>query len=267
MATDNVELISGAHAIEMENFSVVFRTPLNSGDEGRFQEGVERIRKFFGAIEEHGVVQFFLGAEPPSNDIPPPIMKTLREFGRDGSAHWTAQFGDNAVSVTCNKYEGWADSWPKVEERLKLLLDCVDPFKFVSSIEYGVVDTLRERITEDIASIQLLTSNIFKKGSWVPERFTNEYLDPRWDFSGGAFVGRHAEGEILERLEAKGFISSGYVVVSVNNSFSLRFTKPIRLKDILASGGIAAAYNKFHDDNKVTIRAVLNDELLNRMGL
>jgi hypothetical protein len=269
MATDAIKLYAGDHAIEVEQFAVVFRTRLNSGDEGRFQELLGDIQGYFGAIDEPTVFQFHVGTAPPEHENPAkPVVKTLMDFDRDGKPIWSAQFGENAVSVSANKYKNWAKTWPEVKERLGILLRCVDPFKFIGSVEYAVTDTLMEPRKEQSV---LIGKNIFKKGSWVPDRLVDHYNDPRWDFSGGAFVSKDGSNEILERIEAKGYLSDNQIVASIKNSFSYRFTRPLRIKDVSIDGQINGLieniFSRLHDDNKDTIRSLLVNDLLKRMGL
>ena len=268
MTTAGIELFSGNHAIEVEKFAIVFRTPLNNGDDGRFQENIESIKKYFGAIDEPNVLQVFVGTG--QKPISKPVLKTLMEFGRDGTAVWSGQFGENAVSVSCNKYVSWQETWPEVKRRLEVLLNCADPFKILSSIEYGVTDTLLEKRGAS-ESLALVSKNIFKEGSWIPNRLLADYHDPRWDFSGGAFVSHENGLETLERVEAKGFISGDRIVASVTNSFSVRFNNPTRLKEVFVGGSVSGliedTYARLHDENKVTIKSLLVDALLERMGL
>lgn len=266
MPTDNIELFSDRHAIEVEQFTIVFRSPLDSGDDGRFQEALPKLKELFAAIDEPHFVQFIVGDQPPPQQ---PVLKTLTEFSRDGKPTWTGQFGENAVSIASRKYSSWNDIWPEVIKRLSLLIECVDPFKFVTSIEYSVTDSLKEKIVPD-RQMSLLSENIFKTGSWVPGSFSN-YKDPRWDFSAGAFISGDQKSEILERLEARSGIAGDYIVASITNTFSMRFRQASRVKEIFPDGGlgeeVTGVFNRFHDDNKNTISSILVDDLLRRMGL
>ena len=142
MPTQNIELFADKHAIEEEQFTIVFRSPIDSADEGRFNEKRAEIEEIFGAIDEPAFFQVVLGdGQKRAN----PILKVMTEFARNGKPQWSGQFGENAISVTCKQYTNWEDVWPQVKERLNLLLSCIDPFKLVASIDYLVTDTLKEK--------------------------------------------------------------------------------------------------------------------------
>jgi hypothetical protein len=267
MSTKNIQLFAGKHAIESEQFTVVFRSPLDSADEGRFEEYKGEIGSFFGSIDEPSFVQLIMGDGPSAK----PVMKVLTEFGRNGKATWAGQFGENAVSVTSKQYTNWEEVWPGVLNRLEKLLACVDPFKYVSSIDYCVTDTLEEQRATD-QDLHLLSKNIFKRGSWVPDRLLTQYHDPRWDFSAGAFVDSNSTEETLERVEAKSQIAGQKISASITNIFSLRYKEQVRVRDLLEKNGsigasVVETYSRFHDQNKLTIKSILVEELLTRMGI
>lgn len=265
MSTENIELYSKNHGIEAEQFTVVFRGSIDSADDGRFEEARQQIEELFRAIDEPNLVHVVMGGPQP----PKPVLKVLNDFGRNGMPEWSGQFGENAVSVTSNQYTNWLDVWPSIETRLNTLIKCVDPFKFVGSIDYRVTDHLRERVVPGVQQT-LLGPNILRKGPWVPDALLG-YDDPRWDFSGGMFHNATADTEVLERVEMRSFRNGSYVVTTLSNTFSHRFKGGVRLKDILQdgtiSGVIESIFSDFHDRNKVTVRSILTDELLERMGL
>lgn len=266
MSIDSIKLYAKEHAIESEQFTLVFRSPLDAADEGRFDEKRPDIEGLFRAIDEPNVFQVVMagGSQPPK-----PVIKILNDFGRNGKPEWSGQFGENAVSVSSMQYTKWDEVWPSVQDRLNLLLDCVDPFKFAGSIDYTVTDTFTEKFCPP-SEPALLSQNILRKGHWVPECLLS-YKDPRWDFSAGLFHKPNAESEVLERVEARSFLSGDHVVTSISNTFSLRLTTAVRLKDLLQDGGVAGlvteTFEDFHDKNKVTIKSILVDGLLERMGL
>ena len=243
----------------------MFRSPIDASDEGRFQEALASLEPYFGAIDEPELVQLVLGESSP----PKPVLKHLADYGRDGKLDWSGSFGENAVSVACNRYTGWLEVWPQIMQRLGVLLACIDPFKNVGSIEYSVTDSMREEYRGE-QELHLRSKNIFRKGTWVPDNLMS-YEDPRWDFESGMFIEGDAIEQQLERVEAKAVISGSHVVASITNTFSLRFRKPVRLKELLKNGELdqraQQCFEEFHDKNKETIRSILVDDLLERMGL
>ena len=266
MSTDSIKLYAKDHGIESEQFTLVFRSHLDAADEGRFDEKRSEIEGLFRAIDEPNIFQVVMGngSQPPK-----PVVKVLNDFGRNGKPKWSGQFGENAVSVSSMQYTNWEEIWPSVQERLNLLLSCVDPFKFVGSIDYKVTDTLSERIIPD-SKQALLSQNILKNGHWVPEGLLS-YSDPRWDFSAGLFHNPNSEAEVLERVAARSFLSGYQIVISISNTFSLRLKVALRLKDLLQAGSVTGyvteTFEDFHNRNKVTIRSILANDLLERMGL
>jgi uncharacterized protein (TIGR04255 family) len=265
MTTSQIDLYAGDHAIEVETFAVVFRSQIDSGDEARFEERKGEILDFFGSIDAPNYIELSFG-DTPSNR---PVMRQLLEFARDGTPSWSAQFGENAVALACRKYTGWQEVWPQVQERLSVLLSCVDPFKPVRSIEYTVTDNLREKLKKDSES-ELRARHIFRDKSLVPSWLLS-YDDARWDFQSGRFIDRNEEAETLERIEAKSVISAPEVITTITNTFSYRYRDPLKLKQLFDGGetldALNVRYNEFHEKNKDTVRGILVDELLERMGL
>jgi len=266
MSTDSIMLYGKNHGIESEQFTLVFRSPLDSADEGRFEEKRANIEDHFRAIDEPNVFQVVMGNETQPAK---PVIKILNDFGRNGKPEWSAQFGENAVSVSSMQYTNWEEVWPTVKERLNLLLSCVDPFKFLASIDYKVTDTLIEKVRPN-TEMNLLSRNILRAGDWVPRSLLS-YDDPRWDFSAGVFRDATTTSEVLERVEARSFLNGDSIVTSISNTFSLRLKTPVRLKDYFegnsVDGCVTEVFEDFHDKNKVTIRSILTDQLLGRMGL
>lgn len=266
MSTDSIMLFGKDHGIESEQFTLVFRSPLDAADEGRFEEKRADIEEQFRAVDEPNVFQVVMGTE---KQPPKPVIKILNDFGRNGKPEWSAQFGENAVSVSSMQYTKWEEVWPSVRERLNLLLSCVDPFKFVASIDYKVTDTLIEKIGPG-TEMKLLSRNILRAGDWVPGSLLS-YGDPRWDFSAGVFQEASKASEILERVEARSFLNGDNIVTSISNIFSLRLKYPVRLKEYFQGdsidGHVTGVFEDFHDRNKVTIRSILTEALLSRMGL
>jgi len=267
MSIDKINLYAGSHAIEFERFAVVFRSPLDDGDQGRFDDNAGDIRELFPAIEEPGVLQLAFGDSPPPKQ---PVLKQLREFARDGQERWSGQFGENAVAVTCHRYTGWEEIWPLTAARLYHLLKCVDPQKYVGSIEYSVADKLIERILPQSQFLGLTSRNIFRDDVWVPKMLLQHH-DPRWDFQAGKFNNISDNSEQLERLSARSVIAGNAVVVQIENTFSHRFKEPVRLRELLdedaLSTHIVSVFDQFHDNNKATIKKVLVDQLIGKMGL
>jgi len=265
MSTGSIELYAGKHAIETEQFVVTFRSPLDTSDEGRFSDQIAELQSQFAAITEPEVFQFVIGETKPSK----PVLKRLNEFGRDGRPTWDGQFGENAVLVASRQYTGWLDIWPKVKAKLELLLGCVDPFKIIASIDYSVTDTFLEK-SAGVTDAALRSNKMFKPDSWVPYQLLDN-TDPRWDFDAGRFVSDSKEAETLERIKAKGVIAGDSVQVSITNSFSYRFRGSNRLSEFFRDGETDSklddVFDRFHDANKVTIKSILIDDLLTRMGL
>ena len=267
MSTGNINLYAKEHAIESEQFMLAFQSPLDTADGSLFDEKKHEIEDLFKAIDEPGTFRFMIGSGSPP---PEPVFKILNDYGRNGKPEWSGQFGENVVSVSSMQYTNWGEIWPSVKQRLNALLSCVNHFKFVGSIDYKVTDTLTEQISPE-AKKTLLSKNILKKGRWVPERLLS-YTDPRWDFSSGFFHESNSkDSEILERIEARSYLRGDHIVTSISNNFSLKIKEPVRLKELLQNssvdGRVAETFEKFHEENKVTIKSILSDDLLDRIGL
>lgn len=266
MTTAQIELYAGDHAIEYEVFAIVFRSHIDSGDEARFEEHRKSLEELFGAIDTPDFIELSFGSKP----APRTVMRQLSDFGRDGTPIWNAQFGENAIALTCRRYTGWEKVWPDVVERLSLLLSCIDPFKPVRSIEYTVTDNLRQRMREE-GKTDLLAKNIFRSGASLVPPWLLHYDDPRWDFQSGRFIEHTDAAETLERLEAKSVLAHPSIVTTITNTISFRYKNTTRVKELFSNATISAAladtFSRFHDKNKETVRDVLVDDLLTRMGL
>ena len=269
MPVEKIDLLAGNHAIEVVNFAVVFRSPLDSSDEARLEEKIEDLRPHFAAIDKPELFQVIVGESAPTNQ-PRPVMYQLNDFSRDGKPEWSAQFGDNAVAVSCKKYSGWSTVWPGANDRLMALLACVDAFKPVASIEYSVTDTFSEQLPQDDSDLQLRPSNVFTKGSWVPDIFM-DYHDPRWDFQAGKFSSESDEAERLERVDARSVLSGQRVLANLTHSLSYKFRSVPLLKDLMArtagQHNLQEVFDNFHRLNKDVLGEILSEELTNKMGL
>lgn len=269
MAVDNIQLIAGNHAIEVVNFVIVFPTPLDSGDEARFEESINELRNQFAAIEKPGVFRFVVG-NGPAPDQANPVMYHLNHFSHNGKPEWSAQFGENAVAISCRKYTNWDAVWASACFRLTSLLRCVDEFKPVASIQYGVTDTFIEPVGIPTEDRQLFASNILNNGTWVPDAIV-EYSDPRWDFQAGKFLEEIDGHDVLERVEARSVISGSNIVANLTNTLSLKYKNIYRVKDLLVENNegtdLSRTFGNFRELNKRTIRQILKAELADKMGL
>ena len=262
---EHILLYAKQHAIESASFIVNFRSPIDQDDEGRFNDRLVELEEFFPSIESPEFFQISFG-QPPTGQPDKPVMKVLNEFGRDGKATWSAQFGESTISLSCKRYTRWDEVWSEAYKRISLLMGIVDPHKFIASIDYAAVDKF-SALTD---TNSLLSKNILKENEWVPS-YLLEYSDPRWDFSCGRFLDVQSDTLLLERMEAQSAIESNRTIVSISNLFSLRFESAVRAKDIVVEEGLsekfASVWQDLHDRNKTAIKSILIDELQNRMGL
>ena len=219
----------------------------------------------YPAISSPNTIQFAIGGPEGGASQPPPIIppKELSYFGPDGKPLWSGRFAENMVVVSCRKYEGWEISWPQAYKRLLTLLNCIDTYKPIKSIDYFVTDTFHAKNSDNA----LLSKNLFKSHQQIPD-FLLSYDDPRWDFSQGQFRNHKGIGQILVRVEGRGIIQGDHTLVSINNVHSHRFKAPLQsLKDIIDTSTLSNDFNIFHDMNKDFLRGILDDDLLVRMRL
>ncbi len=267
MNINSIKLYAETHAIEVVNFSVRLGIPIQASDISRFDERTENLKKLFPAINDVPGVQ--IQVTPNHGQVStaiPPLAKELMYFDTDGQPIWVGNFQDNLVMVSCRKYSTWEKVWPDAKQRLNALLNCVDDYKPILSVDYSVTDTFYANKSEDA----LLARNLFKDSSFVPQKMVH-HSDPRWDISQGWFDSTDVSNQILVRVDAKSGIENERVVASICNLHSQRFSRQMSVNDI-ANGnqdplGIEQIFSKFHDKNKELLKQILIDNLLIRMRL
>ena len=260
-----IQLYAEQHAIEVANFVIILSQPIDHADVRRFDEQKSQIIEHFPAINSPEVFEIAIGNSPPPPSLPQPVpVKDLNYFGNDGKPQWSGSFGDNRIIVSCRKYTKWEEIWPQGKQRLETLLNCIDPYKQIHSIEYSVTDTLRAKKIDQI----LVPPKIFKENPYIA-RHIFELNDPRWDFSQGWFENQNDANQVLVRLDGRSWIENEWVIASLNNLHSHRFHQ-LNVKD-LQSGESQSKYvnifSDFHDRNKALLKNLLVDGLLLRMGL
>ena len=135
------------HAIEVANFIVALGHKIDIGDIHRFEEQREHLGSLFQSIRTPDVYKFKLG-DPLSRTVRQDgsaLHRELAYFGHVGSLEWTASFGDNRIITSSRNYTRWDEVWPLAKERIDALLECVDPYKPVQSVDFGVTATFRTK--------------------------------------------------------------------------------------------------------------------------
>lgn len=264
---NSIKLYAETHAIEVVNFSVHLGIPIQASDISRFDERIENLRELFPAIND--VEGIRIQVTPDNGQVSttiPPIAKELMYFDADGQPIWVGNFQDNLVMVSCRKYSTWEKIWPEAKHRLKALLDCVDDYKPIHSIDYSVTDTFHANKSEEI----LFARNPFRDSQFVPLNLVH-HSDPRWDISQGWFDSTDNLNQILVRVDAKSGIINKRVVASISNLHSQIFSKQMSVSEISRNNqnplGIEQVFSKFHDKNKDLLKQNLIDDLLIRMRL
>ncbi len=250
------------HAIEVANFIVTFGIPLDASDMARFDDKIETIKEHFPAVDRSSGLHIQIGGRPGE---PPPPPKELAEYGPNGDPRWTGEFGSHVVAVSSRAYESRDVTWPEANVRLNALLDCVDEFKPVRSIDYSVTDAFFAKTS----SAALVCRNFFVANSHLPERLM-QYDDPRWDISHGWFEHGKSGEKTLIRIDAKGVVKNDQTIFRLSNLNSYRPAKMLPLRDFRVDGNgtlIEREFDRFHIANKNFVKSVLNPELLQRMGL
>ena len=145
----------------------------------RFDAKMEEIKNYFPSVERTSGLQIQFGK---GSGRPPPLPWQLTEYSRNGEPLWTGEFGNDLMVVSSRAYVKRDDIWPAAKDRLDALLDCVDEYKPVRSIDYSVTDAFSAKT----AAGALVCSNFFVENQHLPTRLL-EYEDPRWDISQGWF--------------------------------------------------------------------------------
>ena len=169
------------------------------------------------------------------------------------------------MAVSSRSYESRDVTWPEAKSRLNALLDCVDPFKPVRSIDYSVTDAFFAKTNSEA----LVCGNFFVENPHLPRRLM-QYDDPRWDISHGWFESGESGENTLVRFDAKGIVSNDQTIFRLSNLNSCRPAKMLPLKEIRADDSgtlIEREFDRFHIANKDFAKSVLNPELHQRMGL
>ena len=266
MNDDRIKLYAETHAIEVVNFIVRLSIPIQTSDIRRFDERIEELKELFPAINDlPGIkIQFTPDHNQVATEAPP--AKELMYFDSDGQPIWVGKFLDDQIMVSCRKYSTWEEIWPDAKHRLYALLNCVDEYKPIYSVDYSVTDTFSANKSEEI----LLAGSIFRDSSYLPKKMIS-HSDPRWDIGQGWFDSLDSVNEILVRVDAKSGIENDKVVASICNLHSQRFAESISVNDIVSSSNdtfsIEQIFSNFHHTNKELIKQILTDDLLIRMRL
>ena len=256
------ERFGRGNAIEVANFIVALGIPLDEADMVRFEAKKETIKEQFPSVERTAGLQIQFGE---GSGRPPPLPWRLTEYDRNGEPLWTGEFGQHIVVVSSRAYMTRDDIWPEAMKRLHTLLDCVDEYKPVRSIDYGVTDAFSAKT----AARALVCSNFFVNNQHLPARLLG-YDDPRWDISQGWFEHDENGESTLVRFDARGIVENDRTVFQLNNVNSCRLAKESPLQELRARDDgkfIEQTFNRFHIANKEFVRSVLNPRLLERMGL
>jgi len=267
LGIENIRLFAGTHAIEAVNFIVRLGIPIQSSDIRRFDERAESLKALFPAVNDvPGIyIQVAPGRSHVSEARPPPA-KELVYFSNAGQPIWVGKFQDDFVTVSCREYSTWEDIWPEAKRRLNALLDCVDRYKPVLSVDYSVTDTF----SADLSENALLARNLFKDSPFLPPNLVSQ-PDPRWDIGQGWFDSADSGNRVLVRVDAKSAVENEKAIASICNLYSQRFGQQISIGDIAGSDdnahGIERVFSKFHDANKKLLRKILADHPLVRMRL
>ena len=263
---EKIALHAGDHAIETAIFAVSLGAPIDQADAQRFQENENKLKEFYPAINDSAEIRFAFGAQPEILPVSP-TSKDLAFFSSNGQREWAGNLGNNQIVVSCHKYTRWEMVWPEAEKRLNALLNCVDRYKPVASIDYGVIDSFRANKNDNI----LVPRIIFQKNDYISPLILN-VEDQRWDFSQGWFEGVGSTSQTLVRLEGRSAIHNDLVVANIHNIHSHRFGAGISINNLLEKGEIQQPmfeeiFEKFHQNNKDLLRKLLVKELLSKMNL
>ena len=263
---EKIALYAGEHAIETATFAVNFGSPIDQADMRRFQEKENELRELYPAINDSADIRLVFGASPPSLPMPP-ASKDLAFFASNGEREWAGDFGDKQIAVSCRKYSSWERVWPQAEKRLNALLVCVDRYKPVASVDYGVIDTFRAARTHEI----LTPRNILKENEYISPLIFG-VNDQRWDFSQGWFEGIGSSSQILVRLEGRIEIQNDLVVASIRNIHSHKFGSGISANDLLKARKqrepiFKNIFEEFRQKNKDILGKLLAGEMLSKMNL
>lgn len=266
---DKINLYAQSHAIEVANFVVNLGLAIDHADVRRFDERTDVLQRLFPAINSPDMFQIALGGPPPGNLRPPPPVpvKELTFFSNYGKPEWVGSFGESRVVVSCRKYTKWEEIWPSAKARLDALLQCIDPYKPVHSVDYSVTDTFSAMKSDAV----LISPNIFKENNFVAKQILDS-TDPRWDFSQGWFDNLDDNDQILVRIDGRSGVQNDLVVASIGNLHSQRFGTGIGVGELLVAKDDEASradhiFDSFHDKNKDLLKSLLVDDLLVRMRL
>lgn len=262
----NVYLRAGEHAIESVSFSLAFGEPLTRVEFTQFSENEEKIGPEFTFIKPMDRVTFQIQNMQPSARHEKE-GKELTEFSKSGEQLWSANFFENIVSVTCHKYTRWKEISPIAFRRLRLLLECVDPKKEVTALDFSVKDAFASKFQEQ----PLIPSVIFRAGGAYVSSQILESEDARWDIQQGWFEPLVETAKKLTRLDCKSVLRNEDCITTIENVVSMRHDHPRKtLSEYLDNGGdlsLEKLFEKFHSDNKEILRELLVDELLVKMKL
>ncbi|MCY4304071.1 MAG: TIGR04255 family protein [Aestuariivita sp.] len=264
--TKNINLFADSHSVEVMVFSVILERPINHVDIRKFEDKINTIKKLYPSIESPSTIQFGIASQI-QNFPPPPIpAKELNSYSADGKVEWSGLYHENVIQVSCHKYKGWKETWPKVKERLDILLSCLNLEKPIFSIDYRIINSFNAKKKGNV----LNPCTLFKNSNKFIAPQILQCTDPRWDFNQGWFdVEGESLSKILVRIDGNGRLENNQVIANIGIYHSDRERSKVEViaKQSNGQSKVDQIFGNFHSKSKELLKKLIASDLGERMNL
>lgn len=257
------------HAIQKIAFIVEFDGPIDSGAiraaDAIYPEFKEELPR--RALGQGLFIQFGVGPAPGPGPMPDLASVTYERLAPDGEPIRGLKLEGNTLQVLRGDYDRWGATWPEVRALMsKILPVCLNGRSVAGfSIQYldqfiysGAYDEFRPAMV------------LSEKSPFVAPHVFGRSLN--WHSHTGFFeiVKEPAHYRRLDviNIDLIDFDQSRKMI-QITSTHTAQLPGPMR--DEILKGDVNGVLNTYmrslHDANKVTLKAILNDEMLAKVGL
>lgn len=262
---------SGDHAIVEVVLGIQFARNFSAPELEGLAAAHDRWKERLPRLGRTAILQLHIGDKPPPNAsqlLPSTGGVTFDRVKPDGNLEWRLRADEGSIYVNCLNYEGWDAVWPQARDYLReasevvahpenevrgLVLQYVDVFEWVEEPDLYRVDALLDR-----------ESPFIPASLWEKEQLW--HLHQGWYRSDNL----PASGRLLERIHLDAVIDDeGKPTVRMDTFLSLELNPLVNWKSLFVDDQPEAEriFNDLHDLAKDLVRAHINEEMAERIGL
>ncbi len=251
--------INKENAIELSSFILIFERSFNKNElqslrrlKSKFKEDLpvfnEIINSVNVSIERHNIKN--------SNET---IGFLLQSFKDNGKPSWILKIEENTIEVTCFSYDNWDAVWEKVNHYfLETLVALENDNKLVICILIMVDKFIFDNYNiQDIFSLETpyLTQNVL-----------NGQSGDLWHIHEGWFD-KLEDKTYLNALNLSIINESNLIITNIENTIQRQFINSPQVISEFKAVLMGEVFSLLHTKNKETLKQLLSQAQLKRMGL